>query len=114
MSTNFSRIPKAAGPSLMIHGGLLCYCRINGTLSCIELDALMSVELRALRENIYWHLQDELGNFVLVPEATPGVDLLRRHLSSWRGFDYTGLCGFDPQRQQRLALWPLLARSAAA
>ncbi|MEJ2066349.1 MAG: hypothetical protein P8X74_24225 [Reinekea sp.] len=45
--------------------------------------------------------------------STPGLGLVRRYLSSWRGFNYNGLCRYEPASDHVLQLWPLLMSKAA-
>jgi hypothetical protein len=105
--------PVAEQPSVKIEQGILYYYRHNGALSCCEIDHLQSAWLRTIRGEIYWHLIDQTGAFVLLPESTPGLGLVRRYLSSWRGFNYNGLCRYEPASDHVLQLWPLLMSKAA-
>ncbi|WP_196157098.1 hypothetical protein [Reinekea sp. G2M2-21] len=99
--------------SIRIEQGVLVYVRENGALTQIDIDQLRLAELRVLNQGLYWYLVDEQGNFVLLPESLADIGVVRRYLSSWRGFNYDGLLRFDASQQQTLRLWPLADRKAA-
>jgi len=99
--------------SLHIEAGQLSYYRPNGAITRIYIDDLTHAELRQINSQLYWYLLDQSGAFALIPEAGTQIGLLRRYLSSWRGFNYDGLLRFDPSTDQRLLLWSLLGRRAA-
>lgn len=105
-----SNQPESQG-ELSIERGRLTYLRSNGALTCIEIDALALAELRVLRGEVYWYLEDEHQAFVLIPETTNGLGNVRRYLSAWRGFNYHGLLNFDLTQQTELRLWPLVDRN---
>lgn len=98
---------------LFIEDGILYYYRDKGAVSCCDVDHLQSAWLRTVNHDIYWYLIDQKGGFVLIPESTLGIGLLRRYLSSWRGFNYDGLCRFDPVTEREIQLWPLQRVAAA-
>jgi hypothetical protein len=105
----FSRTTKTKPEGgLVIEQGRLTYVRSTGATSVIEIDSLHLAEVRVLRGEVYWYLEDESQAFVLIPESTKSIGLLRRYLSSWRGFNYDGLLSFDITAQTELRLWPLL------
>lgn len=93
---------------LLIEHGELSYFRHNGAVTRIVLDELALAELRVIGVDLYWYLEDEAQSFALIPESIPEIGQLRRYLSQWRGFDYTGLLNFDITQQTHLRLWPLL------
>lgn len=97
---------------ILIEEGRLYYYRQGGAVSCCEIDDLGAATLKVLNNELYWHLIDNQGQFVLIPESCPGIGRLRRYLSLWRGFNYDGLLNFDPEQHQELLLWPLQQKRA--
>ena len=93
--------------------GWLYYRRANAALSSCDIDHLQCAWLLSLGGQVYWHLIDQHGYFVLLPESTPGLGELRRYLARWRGFNYDAVCRFDAAVDTRVQLWPLVAAVAA-
>lgn len=98
---------------LHIEFGELSYYRSNGAVTRIEIDDLRLAELRVIKQEVYWYLEDQSGSFALIPERIENIGVLRRYLSNWRGFNYDGLLRFDVEQQTRLQLWPFEVVRAA-
>jgi len=92
---------------LHIEEGALSYYRKNGAVTRIEVDDLKLAELRTINGQLFWYLVDHTDAFALIPESVPEIGILRRYLSTWRGFNYDGLLRFDPEEADYLQLWPL-------
>lgn len=99
--------------SILIEDGILYYYRPGGALSRCDIDDLGAATLKVLNDEVYWHLIDNQGAFVLIPERCPDIGRLRRYLSTWRGFNYDGLLSFDPEREGETLLWPLQQQRAS-
>lgn len=97
---------------LLIEQGELSYYRANGAITRVLIDQLELAELRVIGHELYWFLLDDQGNQALIPESISEIGQLRRYLSQWRGFDYTGLLNFDITQQTCLRLWPLVQKRA--
>lgn len=92
---------------LAIEQGCLRYTHLNGALTTLNVDELISAELRVLRGETYWYLNDANGSVALIPEVCPQIGILRRYLSALRGFNYDGLVRFDADYDTELQLWPV-------
>lgn len=92
---------------LHIEDGTLYYYREKGALTRLQIDALKYCELRVIFGEVYWYLVDEANAFALIPERYSDIAKVRQYLSQWRGFNYDGLCRFEPEAQASLQLWPL-------
>jgi hypothetical protein len=101
------RSEKKAARHLLIEHGELSYFRNKGAVTRIQIDSLVLAKLKVIDVDIYWYLEDDEGNFVLIPESIPEIGQLRRYLSAWRGFNYDGLLNFDITQQTEVQLWPI-------
>ncbi len=99
--------------SILIEQGTLSFYRANGALTLIEIDDLVSAEIRVLQGDIYWLLIDKNDNMALIADDNPDIGQVRRYLSQWRGFNYDGLLRFDKDHQSSLQLWPIAQTKVA-
>jgi|TARA_B110000503_G_scaffold15687_1_gene22112 hypothetical protein len=99
--------------SLHIEAGELIYYRPSGAITRVVVDELARVELRQIKNQMYWYLLDQSGAFALIPETCTQIGSLRRYLTPFHGFNYDGLLRFEPSTDQRLLLWSLADRRAA-